>query len=172
MNPSTNMAKCKFIGDECTFTSNLVFKQLKAKTVVFFDALQLALNGNTPIELLISWAKKHLNESDILVTTRGLMTITSLVSQIYQDFQVHKAWLERDKIEQELQLFEHVYRKYTGPGEDAILLEIAKRRNRLELANLYEADSKPEKCAYHKELIQILEEDTKQRRNRVKANEE
>ena len=84
MSPSTNMAKCKFIGDECTFTSDLVFKQLRAKKVTFYDSLQLALDGNTPIELLISWAKKHLNESDILVTTRGSMTITSLISQLYQ----------------------------------------------------------------------------------------
>ena len=154
------MAKCKFIGDECTFTSDLVFKQLRAKKVTFYDSLQLALDGNTPIELLISWAKKHLNESDILVTTRGSMTITSLISQLYQGFEVHKAWLEREKIEQELQLFEHVFRKYTGPGRDAIMLEIARRKNRLELANLYESDSKPEKCADHKELMEVLQEHT------------
>ena len=166
------MSKCKFVGEFCPFTSSRVFKTLKQKAVTFYDSLHLALNANAPIELLIAWAKMHLKEDDILITTRGSMTITSMISQIYQEFQVRKAWLERDKIEQEMQLFEQVHEKYKGPSENAILVEIAKRKNLLELAKLYEPDSKPEPCAYHEELIRQYERSTEDLIEQRRAKEE
>ena len=166
------MSKCKFVGEFCPFTSSRVFKTLKQKAVTFYDSLHLALNANAPIELLIAWAKMHLKEDDILITTRGSMTITSMISQIYQEFQVRKAWLERDKIEQEMQLFEQVHEKYKGPSENAILVEIAKRKNLLELAKLYEPDSKPEPVAYHEELIRQYERSTEDLIEQRRAKEE
>ena len=166
------MSKCKFVGEFCPFTSSRVFKTLKQKAVTFYDSLHLALNANAPIELLIAWAKRHLKEDDILITTRGSMTITSMISQIYQEFQVRKAWLERDKIKQEMKLFEQVHEKYKGPSENAILVEIAKRKNLLELAKLYEPDSKPEPVAYHEELIRQYERSTEDLIEQRRAKEE
>ena len=166
------MSKCKFVGEFCPFTSSRVFKTLKQKAVTFYDSLHLALNANAPIELLIAWAKMHLKEDDILITTRGSMTITSMISQIYQEFQVRKAWLERDKIKQEMKLFEQVHEKYKGPSENAILVEIAKRKNLLELAKLYEAPEEPEPCAYHEELIRQYERSTEDLMEQRRAKEE
>jgi len=129
-------------------------------SVTFYDALFLALNVNTPIELLIAWAKRHLKASDVLITTRGMMSVTQMICQLYQQYQVEKAWLKRDKIEQEMKLFEQVHEKYKGPSETCILLEIAKRKNLLELAKLHEAPEEPEPCAYHEELIRQYEKST------------
>ena len=74
-------------------------------SVTFYDALFLALNVNTPIETLIFWAKRHLKKSEVLITTRGHMTVTQMVSQLYQNYKTQKAWKDRDKIEQEMKLF-------------------------------------------------------------------
>eukprot|EP00944_MAST-04C_sp_MAST-4C-sp1_P015921 g15921.t1 len=89
-----------------------------------------------------------------------MMTVTQMISQLYQQYQVQKAWEDRDKIEQEMKLFEHVHEKYKGPGENAILLEIAKRKNQLELAKLYEAPEEPEPVEDHEELIEQYEKST------------
>ena len=56
---------------------------------------------------------------DILVATRGMMNITSMISQMYQQAQVRKAHLAHERLSQELGLFEHVYNRYSGPGENA-----------------------------------------------------
>ena len=89
------------------------------------------------------------------------MTVTQMISQLYQQYQVQKAWEDRDKIEQEMKLFEHVHEKYKSSGENAILLEIAKRKNQLELAKLYEAPEEPEPVEDHEELIRQYEKNTK-----------
>ena len=141
-------------------------------SVTFYDALFLALNVNTPIELLIAWAKRHLKKSDVLITTRGMMTVTQMISQLYQQYQVQKAWEDRDKIEQEMKLFEQVHEKYKGPSETCILLEIAKRKNLLELAKLHEAPEEPEPCAYHEELIRQYERSTEDLIEQRRAKEE
>ena len=141
-------------------------------SVTFYDALFLALNVNTPIELLIAWAKRHLKASDVLITTRGMMSVTQMICQLYQQYQVEKAWLKRDKIEQEMKLFEQVHEKYKGPSETCILLEIAKRKNLLELAKLHEPESKPEPCAYHEELIRQYERSTEDLMEQRRAKEE
>ena len=141
-------------------------------SVTLYDALFLALNVNTPIELLIAWAKRHLKASDVLITTRGMMTVTQMISQLYQQYQVQKAWEDREKIEQEMQLFEQVHEKYRGPGENAILLEIAKRKNQLELAKLYEPESNPEPVEDHEELIRQYEKSTEALIEQRRAKEE
>ena len=141
-------------------------------SVTFYDALFLALNVNTPIELLIAWAKRHLKASDVLITTRGMMTVTQMISQLYQQYQVQKAWEDREKIEQEMQLFEQVHEKYRGPGENAILLEIAKRKNQLELAKLHEAPEEPEPVEDHEELIRQYERSTEDLIEQRRAKEE
>ena len=89
------------------------------------------------------------------------MTVTQMVSQLYQNYKTQKAWEDRDKIEQEMQLFEQVHEKYKGPSETCILLEIAKRKNLLELAKLYEAPEEPEPVEDHEELIRQYEKSTK-----------
>ena len=88
------------------------------------------------------------------------MTVTQMVSQLYQNYKTQKAWKDRHKIEQEMKLFEQVHEKYRGPGENAILLEIAKRKNQLELAKLYEAPEEPEPVEDHEELIEQYEKST------------
>ena len=100
------------------------------------------------------------------------MTVTQMVSQLYQNYKTQKAWEDRDKIEQEMKLFEQVHEKYRGPGENAILLEIAKRKNQLELAKLYEPDSKPEPVAYHEELIRQYEKSSEDLIEQRRAKEE
>ena len=71
-----------------------------------------------------------------------------------------------------MQLFEQVHEKYKGPSENAILVEIAKRKNLLELAKLYEPDSKPEPVAYHEELIRQYERSTEDLMEQRRAKEE
>ena len=168
------MSKCVYTGDFCTFTSDLVFRQLRAKKVTFYDSLRLAMVADVPLNTVITWAKMHLKNDDILVATRGMMTITSMISQMYQQRQVRKAHLARDRLSQELQLFEHVYNRYSGPGENALLVEIAKRKHQLELAKLYEEpyDSKPEPCAYHEELIEQYESSTEELTEQRRTKEE
>ena len=100
------------------------------------------------------------------------MTVTQMICQLYQQYQVEKAWLERDKIEQEMKLFEQVHEKYRGPGENAILLEIAKRKNQLELAKLYEAPEEPEPVEDHEELIRQYERSTEDLMEQRRAKEE
>ena len=100
------------------------------------------------------------------------MSVTQMICQLYQQYQVEKAWLKRDKIEQEMKLFEQVHEKYKGPGSNAILVEIAKRKNQLELAKLHEPDSKPEPCAYHEELIRQYERSTEDLIEQRRAKEE
>ena len=100
------------------------------------------------------------------------MTVTQMVCQLYQQYQVQKAWEDRDKIEQEMQLFEQVHEKYKGVGESAILVEIAKRKNLLELAKLHEAPEEPEPCAYHEELIRRYERSTEDLIEQRRAKEE
>ena len=141
-------------------------------SVTFYDALFLALNVNTPIETLIFWAKRHLKKSEVLITTRGHMTVTQMVSQLYQNYKTQKAWKDRHKIEQEMKLFEQVHEKYRGPGENAILLEIAKRKNQLELAKLYEAPEEPEPVEDHEELIRQYEKSTEALIEQRRAKEE
>ena len=95
-----------------------------------------------------------------------------MISQLYQQYQVQKAWEDRDKIEQEMKLFEQVHEKYKGPGENAILLEIAKRKNQLELAKLYEPESNPEPVEDHEELIRQYEKSTEALIEQRRAKEE
>ena len=116
----------------------------------------------------------HLKNDDILVATRGMMNITSMISQMYQQAQVRKAHLARERLSQELGLFEHVYNRYSGPGENALLVEIAKRKHQLELAKLYEEpyDSGPEPVAYHEELIEQYEKNTEELTEQRRAKEE
>ena len=168
------MSKCRYTGEFCPFTNSRLMTQLKQPeySVTFYDALFLALNVNTPIETLIFWAKRHLKKSEVLITTRGHMTVTQMVSQLYQNYKTQKAWEDRHKIEQEMKLFEQVHEKYRGPGENAILLEIAKRKNQLELAKLCEPDSKPEPVAYHEELIRQYEKSTEALIEQRRAKEE
>ena len=168
------MSKCRYTGDFCPFTNSRLMTQLKQPeySVTFYDALFLALNVNTPIETLIFWAKRHLKKSEVLITTRGHMTVTQMVSQLYQNYKTQKAWKDRDKIEQEMKLFEHVHEKYKGPGENAILLEIAKRKNQLELAKLYEAPEEPEPVEDHEELIEQYEKNTEELTEQRRAKEE
>ena len=101
-----------------------------------------------------------------------MMTVTQMISQLYQQYQVQKAWEDRDKIEQEMKLFEHVHEKYKGPGENAILLEIAKRKNQLELAKLYEAPEEPEPVEDHEELIEQYEKNTEELTEQRRTKEE
>ena len=100
------------------------------------------------------------------------MSVTQMICQLYQQYQVEKAWLKRDKIEQEMKLFEQVHEKYKGPSETCILLEIAKRKNLLELAKLHEAPEEPEPCAYHEELIRQYEKSTEDLIEQRRAKEE
>ena len=100
------------------------------------------------------------------------MSVTQMICQLYQQYQVEKAWLERDKIEQEMKLFEQVHEKYKGPSETCILLEIAKRKNLLELAKLHEAPEEPEPCAYHEELIEQYEKNTEELTEQRRTKEE
>ena len=101
-----------------------------------------------------------------------MMSVTQMICQLYQQYQVEKAWLKRDKIEQEMKLFEQVHEKYKGVGENAILVEIAKRKNLLELAKLHEAPEEPEPCAYHEELIRQYERSTEDLMEQRRAKEE
>ena len=71
-----------------------------------------------------------------------------------------------------MKLFEQVHEKYRGPGENAILLETAKRKNQLELAKLYEPESNPEPVAYHEELIRQYERSTEDLIEQRRAKEE
>ena len=82
--------------------------------------------------------------------------------------------MARERLSQELQLFEHVYNRYSGPGENALLVEIAKRKHQLELAKLYEEpyDSGPEPCAYHEELIEQYESSTEELTEQRRTKEE
>ena len=168
------MSKCRYTGEFCPFTNSRLMTQLKQPeySVTFYDALFLALNVNTPIETLIFWAKRHLKKSEVLITTRGHMTVTQMVSQLYQNYKTQKAWKDRHKIEQEMKLFEQVHEKYRGPGENAILLEIAKRKNQLELAKLYEPESNPEPVEDHEELIRQYEKSTEALIEQRRAKEE
>ena len=100
------------------------------------------------------------------------MSVTQMICQLYQQYQVQKAWEDRDKIEQEMKLFEQVHEKYKGPSETCILLEIAKRKNLLELAKLHEAPEEPEPCAYHEELIRQYEKSTEDLIEQRRAKEE
>ena len=100
------------------------------------------------------------------------MSVTQMICQLYQQYQVEKAWEDRDKIEQEMKLFEQVHEKYKGVGESAILVEIAKRKNLLELAKLHEAPEEPEPCAYHEELIRQYEKSTEALMVQRRAKEE
>ena len=101
-----------------------------------------------------------------------MMSVTQMICQLYQQYKVEKAWLKRDKIEQEMKLFEQVHEKYKGPSETCILLEIAKRKNLLELAKLHEAPEEPEPCAYHEELIRQYERSTEDLMEQRRAKEE
>ena len=100
------------------------------------------------------------------------MSVTQMICQLYQQYQVEKAWLKREKIEQEMKLFEQVHEKYRGPGENAILLEIAKRKNQLELAKLYEAPEELEPVEDHEELIRQYEKSTEALIEQRRAKEE
>ena len=101
-----------------------------------------------------------------------MMSVTQMICQLYQQYQVEKAWEDREKIEQEMKLFEQVHEKYKGIGESAILVEIAKRKNLLELAKLHEAPEEPEPCAYHEELIRQYERSTEDLMEQRRAKEE
>ena len=53
--------------------------------------------ADVPLNTVITWAKMHLKNDDILVVTRGMMNITSMISQMYNRHRFAKpTWPARD----------------------------------------------------------------------------